>query len=762
MTTNRCDRKSKLILGSDAETLFRQECWEPRSSPSGSDSFSAAHEEGPTWRTLLDERIRATWRTQPRYLVWMEDKFEQVQHCCQLKGAQFPQYQLHGDLGFSGTTTTPVEAKERSRALTSSSSSSTSQDLECAQQYFEGVLRSAASPNNHVGACLLHLPTWLIGTREEHEQDRHVLGPSRSASEKANSTVTGLGDKAKVRDFIDRMLDLFCVDDVHENNCSEWNQRADGRSPIEIGDQSAYTLSTERQHQREAARRIFARGFVIKPRNGHDSLGVSVFDQKMLSSLTQGRTKPSAYRKRLLNKIYQAVSTACSPPNPKSWQRECWQLSQVPTGAVLQPLYISCPSISLSSLVGDGAASSTSSTSSSRRQHVVWETTKTDDAGEMRTASAFEEREPERPEPNCSQGNDEPAPSVASASAGSKATKRPGEGSSSTTSTGTCSSSASSSKEEPIEVKVHTIGGKTVGATLKDWTDEMWVDERGCIHVWSDESWAKYARTGRKRRILDVADLRNALLTKPSGQQVLWSDSNLHQADTKGDANNSGEGPQDHVEPQQQHQTNYSTLVRRVLLLARELSKHWSWMCLVSESISRGETLLTEEGVEQVPGEAAVFFSSRRTNNSPSCSNTSSNIGRGHAFLSNKRRALCKTDQADQVLVEECRLDWLLGDAYWGPRLGEITYQGAAFATHSLQSRYMAQKLLTFLDKSLLVPLLRDESTSLTTTPPKKDREATNGGHTINCRQEMKSRLSTSLKTAGCHDLEEHDLLPTS
>ena len=48
-----------------------------------------AAEDCSSWSALLRERIRATWELQPRALVWLDDKLEQVprtMELCQMSG----------------------------------------------------------------------------------------------------------------------------------------------------------------------------------------------------------------------------------------------------------------------------------------------------------------------------------------------------------------------------------------------------------------------------------------------------------------------------------------------------------------------------------------------------------------------------------------------------------------------------------------------------------------------------------------------------
>mmetsp|Transcript_96311 Transcript_96311/g.272309 ORF Transcript_96311/g.272309 Transcript_96311/m.272309 type:complete len:494 (-) Transcript_96311:182-1663(-) len=76
---------------------------------------------------------------------------------------------------------------------------------------------------------------------------------------------------------------------------------------------------------RDRARDFVARGesFVVKPRHGANSCHVSIW------------SSPRADQEaRVLQSIDDALTGRDS-----TWEKECWQLSQVPRGAVLQPLY---------------------------------------------------------------------------------------------------------------------------------------------------------------------------------------------------------------------------------------------------------------------------------------------------------------------------------------------------------------------------------------------------------------------------------------
>lgn len=80
----------------------------------------------------------------------------------------------------------------------------------------------------------------------------------------------------------------------------------------------------------------FGTGFFIKPRNGHDSMAASAWTPATLTALQK--------QHRLVPLLCDALR-CCMEVKDRSFERECWGLSEIPSGVVVQPLYASASKI---------------------------------------------------------------------------------------------------------------------------------------------------------------------------------------------------------------------------------------------------------------------------------------------------------------------------------------------------------------------------------------------------------------------------------
>jgi len=121
---------------------------------------------------------------------------------------------------------------------------------------------------------------------------------------------------------------------------------------------------------------LSSRGVVVKPRKGHDGLRVAFFSREQVQSLLheedeeeeaeeveeereegEGSSSSSALGKRGAvewHRILTAIDTAAAFPateeDVSSMDCECWQLSRVPKGVIIQPAYASLQTALLDNL----------------------------------------------------------------------------------------------------------------------------------------------------------------------------------------------------------------------------------------------------------------------------------------------------------------------------------------------------------------------------------------------------------------------------
>lgn len=317
-------------------------------------------------------------------------------------------------------------------------------------------------------------------------------------------------------------------------------------------------------------------GIVIKPRHAHDGIGVSIWQKDVLSkcarddidNVLEGSCVPfmdhaespispskaspltGIPRSRAIQSLQTAIRE-CGRVRDETWQKECWQLSEVPQGVLCQPLYRT-----------QFPERPSKSKPEARHDGLVIEADAKGAASPPGMCDAYDSRIDE------DQGT---ADSVFADLAARFINTKP-------------------KHDICLEMKVHVMFGKVVGATLKAHPWEVWIDHHGRIYIWSVSDLRRLSNT--KKRIHRHL---NHFRLVPRG-----SDEDTATPETNG-------------------------LVR---VLHDALDRDW-------EDLIKPVSIRLSEG------------------------------------------------------LDELRVDWLLGDPVWKTRIGEITYQGAAFFSNPFFSDMM-------------------------------------------------------------------------
>ena len=332
------------------------------------------------------------------------------------------------------------------------------------------------------------------------------------------------------------------------------------------------------------------RGLVVKPRHGHDAIGVSVWTARALSGL--GLDEATS---RVWQSLEQAM--ACFDD---SWSRECWQVSAVPRGAIVQPLYACVLEVGT-----DCPALNTTTCDVHARQTVV---------RAQREAAAGGAPPSIQPQAAlCEVGASEAgqvvaaAPAASAAAAAVAASDVAGEAAA----RGVRRRVRSNQAAFPIELRVHVFMGALVGASVRSHSNELWITHDGTLVVLDDFRALALARGAKRARPFL---LRGAAAARGAGSGA-------------GDGHGDGQGAERDDAGHDPHAALHPLVAQLAALLhapaADGATAGGAW---VSRVVPLSERLCTAAG------------------------------------------------------VEELRVDWLLGDGVLGPRIGETTYMGAAFA----------------------------------------------------------------------------------
>mmetsp|Transcript_21515 Transcript_21515/g.54204 ORF Transcript_21515/g.54204 Transcript_21515/m.54204 type:complete len:471 (-) Transcript_21515:100-1512(-) len=288
---------------------------------------------GPTWRELADARIKLSWAAKPRHLIWLEDKALQVAKTQELimQDEQLRRCVLE----LTGETTTCSSScrKTKTRATTSASSGEEDGAVGIPNQIHGRCAEPEVAAADHGGnggrgsarraeaepeaeavrppapvfapafdtdLPLLHLPTWRL---DEALAEKAFVLKDAGAKKRL---------KAALGDVLSEMLS-WSLSSTSAEQTGGGERRERPRPPLQA--------------------------VVVKPRNGHDGLGVT----KVLLEEEGEQGQSEDQRISQIDRIYTALHKAFfvkREHGEQSWlQRENWQLSQVPDGVVLQPLY---------------------------------------------------------------------------------------------------------------------------------------------------------------------------------------------------------------------------------------------------------------------------------------------------------------------------------------------------------------------------------------------------------------------------------------
>ena len=309
------------------------------------------------------------------------------------------------------------------------------------------------------------------------------------------------------------------------------------------------------------------RGLVVKPRHGHDAIGVTVWTAATLGACTLDEA---------VSRVWQSIERALCCFD-ESWAHECWQVSAVPRGAVLQPLY-DCPLCA--------------GTDCQPLNQTACAVLARDEAVRAQSALLHDREAAEAEAPTEAAVDAEAAPAadvpIASAAvARSPAVPR---------------LVRSNMAAYPLELRVHVLFGSVVGATVRSHANELWVDHTGEVVLYEAEDFRAQALARGAHRC------RRFLLRTP-----------------RNGAGGGGAGGE--AEGMGNEEEVVHPLVHTLGALLRD-----TWRTLLVPTSER----------------------------------------------------LCAG-------LDELRVDWLLGDALLGPRIGELTYMGAAFAGVPALSEAMAR-----------------------------------------------------------------------
>ena len=351
-----------------------------------------------------------------------------------------------------------------------------------------------------------------------------------------------------------------------------------------------------------------ARGLIVKPRHGHDAIGVYCWTAESL----RGSTVEEA-----TNRVWQSVeqSMACFD---SSWESECWPLSQVPRGVVIQPLY-ACEVAAgrdCERLNSTNCTLETASTRAAREQRRA-----ADDAPSCTAPVPA----PADPDPAAA------APTAALAPATTLAIPRVVR---------------SNQAAYPIELRVHVFFGHVVGATLRSHANELWVSHSGQVFLFSDFRDLALSRGARRARRFLMPEQTS------TGQSSVASAAQAAQA-APADADAAQAAP--------------------------------------------GEAAAAHAAAAEAVEVSGVEPPATSTEGAPMFNPL---VDRVHALLHGPDAAFrTLIVPSSEVLcaaagLDELRVDWLLGDVELGPRVGELTYMGAAFSgvrplSESAASGYM-------------------------------------------------------------------------
>ena len=340
-------------------------------------------------------------------------------------------------------------------------------------------------------------------------------------------------------------------------------------------------------------------GLVVKPRHGHDAIGVSVFTKELLRS--------SAGLDEATSRVWFSMEQAMRVSDD-SWCRECWSLSQVPHGVVVQQLYAcdhlvageDCPTLNTTTCDLTPKPSA-ANTLQKGKQH------RNNKKGKRHAAGGA-------PDAAVDVADAVAPPATDGAAKAQEEPVVPVQVEPLPPSVPVPVIVKSNQKCYPIELRLHVLFGRVIGGTLRSHPNELWVDHHGLVHVFSDARGLAVTRGALRFR---------AFLLQEDQQAKGTTHSNPSSSPRSPSSLESEERPP----PPKLH-----PLVPKLASLL-----HGS----VEKDGSGGG------GCSSSWKETIVPLSER----------------------------LCAASGLDEL-----RVDWLLGDVALGPRIGELSFMGAAFS----------------------------------------------------------------------------------